>query len=80
MRPSRALGTGAAATASADDVPAPAGWKSATASQRPGRTIAVPSKHGCATLSKADRDPEDWKGVPIGTCVKFGGTLAPPKK
>ena len=30
--------------------------------------------HSCATLSKVDNDPQDFKYVPAGTCEKVGGT------
>lgn len=30
--------------------------------------------HSCAGQSKVDRDPTEWKLVPIGTCQKLGGT------
>ena len=69
-----------AATLSAHDVPAPAGTEKCYGIAKAGQNDCGTSKHGCATLSKTDRDPEDWKGVPVGTCVKLGGKLAPPTK
>ena len=36
--------------------------------------------HACATLSKIDNDPQDFKSVPSGTCEKTGGTKEPPSK
>ena len=37
--------------------------------------------HSCATLSKVDNDPQDFKYVPAGSCEKVGGTKEPvPKK
>lgn len=74
------LAIGVAATVSAHDVPAPAGMEKCYGIAKAGQNDCGTSKHVCATLSKADRDPEDWKGVPTGTCVKLGGKLAPPKK
>jgi len=35
------------------------------------------SKHSCAGQSKVDNDPNDFKLVPAGTCVKMGGALTP---
>ncbi len=69
-----------AAAASAHDVPAPAGMEKCYGIAKAGQNDCGTSKHACATLSNIDRDPEDWKGVPVGTCVKLGGKLAPPKK
>jgi len=74
------LAMGATATAFAHDVPAPAGMEKCYGIAKAGQNDCGTSKHGCATLSKVDRDPEDWKGVPTGTCVKLGGKLLPPKK
>ena len=31
--------------------------------------------HSCAGQSKADYDPNDFKAVKTGTCVKMGGSL-----
>jgi uncharacterized membrane protein len=36
--------------------------------------------HACATLSKIDNDPQDFKFVPTGTCEKIGGTKEPRSK
>jgi len=69
-----------AAGALAHDVPALAGMEKCYGIAKAGQNDCGTSKHSCATLGKADRDPEDWKGVPTGTCVKLGGKLAPPKK
>jgi uncharacterized membrane protein len=65
---------------SAHDLPAPAGMEKCYGIAKAGQNDCGTSKHGCATLGKTDRDPEDWKAVPMGTCVKLGGKLAPPKK
>jgi uncharacterized membrane protein len=45
-----------------------------------GQNDCATAKHGCATLAKVDRDPEDWKMVAKGTCEKLGGKLEPVKK
>ncbi|QYF94100.1 DUF2282 domain-containing protein [Massilia sp. PAMC28688] len=31
--------------------------------------------HSCAGQAKVDNDPNEWKAVPKGTCVKAGGKL-----
>ena len=69
-----------AAGAAAHDVPAPAGTEKCYGIAKAGQNDCGTSKHGCATLGKTERDPEDWKAVPTGTCVKLGGKLAPPTK
>lgn len=35
--------------------------------------------HSCAGLAKVDKDPNEWKKVPAGTCTKMGGKLETPK-
>lgn len=45
-----------------------------------GQNDCATAKHACATLAKADNDPEEWKLVPKGSCRKLGGRLEPPKK
>jgi uncharacterized membrane protein len=45
-----------------------------------GQNDCATAKHGCATLAKVNRDPEDWKMVAKGTCEKSGGKLEPVKK
>jgi uncharacterized membrane protein len=35
------------------------------------------AKHDCATTSKTDKDPLDFKYVPRGTCQKMGGKAYP---
>ena len=73
------LAMGAASTLPAHETPAPAGMEKCYGIAKAGQNDCGSSKHGCAALSKVDRDPEDWKAVPIGTCLKLGGKLAPPK-
>lgn len=36
--------------------------------------------HSCAGQAKADKDPNEWKFVPAGTCEKMGGKTTAPKK
>ena len=74
------LAMGAAAAVPAHDVPAPAGMEKCYGIAKAGQNDCGTNKHGCATLSKVDRDPEDWKGVPTGTCVRLGGKPLLPKK
>jgi len=74
------LAMGAASIVPAHDVPAPAGMEKCYGIAKAGQNECGTNKHGCATPGKADRDPEDWKGVPQGTCLKLGGKLAPPTK
>jgi len=71
------LALGAASLAAAHDAPAPAGTEKCYGVAKAGQNDCGTSKHDCATLGKVDRDPEDWKGVPAGTCVKLGGRLVP---
>jgi uncharacterized membrane protein len=74
------LAMGTASAAPAHDTPAPAGMEKCFGIAKAGQNDCGTAKHGCATLSKVDRDPEDWKGVPKGTCLKLGGKLEVPKK
>lgn len=41
---------------------------------------AVTGSHSCAGQSKADNDPNEFKLVDAGACVKDGGSLAPASK
>jgi len=36
-----------------------------------------PKMHSCAGHSKIDNDPNDFIPVPLGTCLKVGGSLEP---
>lgn len=36
-----------------------------------------PKMHSCAGHSKVDNDPNDFIPVPMGTCLKVGGSLEP---
>ena len=35
------------------------------------------NQHACAGHSKIDNDPNDFKSVPNGSCLKIGGKLEP---
>ena len=37
-------------------------------------------KHSCAKRAMHDRQPDEWKMVPAGTCVNIGGSLNPSDK
>ncbi|MFO1316953.1 MAG: DUF2282 domain-containing protein [Burkholderiales bacterium] len=75
-----ALGLAHLAGAQTHDPKAPGGTERCYGVAKAGQNDCGTSKHGCATLAKVDRDPEDWKLVPKGTCLKMGGKLEPPKK
>lgn len=74
------LAMGAAATATAHDPPATTGTEKCYGIAKAGQNDCGTAKHACATLGKVDRDPEDWKTVATGTCLKLGGSLSAPEK
>jgi|TARA_Y100000389_G_scaffold159485_1_gene161337 uncharacterized membrane protein len=37
------------------------------------------NKHSCATLTKVDRDPNEWIKIPNGLCNKIVGGSTKPK-
>lgn len=41
---------------------------------------AVTGAHSCAGQSTKDNDPNEWKNVDAGSCVKSGGSLTPAAK
>ncbi len=45
-----------------------------------GKNDCASSAHSCAGQSKVDKDPGEFKKVPVGTCEKMGGTLKPAAK
>lgn len=64
------------APAKADDTASPDSEKCfgiATA----GKNDCSTSKHGCASMATTDKDPQDFKLVPTGSCLKLGGKLKP---
>jgi len=73
------LAAGLVSAAPAHDPPPVAGTEKCFGAAKAGQNDCGTSKHGCATLSKVDRDPEDWKMVPKGTCEKMGGKVEPVK-
>ena len=42
-----------------------------------GKNDCKTSSHSCAGQAKMDRQGDDWKYVPKGTCEKIGGNLKP---
>ena len=66
--------------AAADEHKAGANTEKCYGVSKAGQNDCATAKHGCATFAKVDRDPEDWKLVPKGTCQKMGGKLEAPKK
>ena len=74
------LSTGLAAQVPAHDPPAGAATEKCYGVAKAGQNDCGTAKHGCATLSKVDRDPEDWKMVRKGECAKLGGKMEPAKK
>lgn len=84
MKPSRAVIASAFASlvAAASATPAAAEAKAAAMEQcygvaKAGANDCATARHSCAGLAKRDRDPQDWKLVPKGTCEKAGGRLEP---
>jgi uncharacterized membrane protein len=73
-----AMGVATAATGQAP-VPATATEKCYGVAKA-GQNDCATAKHACAGISKADRDPQDWKMVAKGTCEKMGGKLDAPKQ
>ncbi|HET7547718.1 MAG TPA: DUF2282 domain-containing protein [Usitatibacter sp.] len=89
MKPPRAVVASAFASLVAAAVVAPAHAEAQAAAMekcfgvaKAGRNDCATARHSCAGLAKRDRDPEEWKLVPKGTCEKSGGRLeeAPPAK
>ncbi len=74
------LGLALPAGAQGHDTKAPGGTEKCYGVSKAGQNDCATAKHGCATFAKVDRDPEDWKLVPKGTCQKMGGKLEAPKK
>jgi uncharacterized membrane protein len=74
-----ALGLGLPSTAAtAHDVKAPEGQEKCYGVAKAGQNDCGTSKHACAGMAKADKDPTDWKLVAKGTCEKIGGKTTPP--
>ena len=45
-----------------------------------GKNDCGTAKHACAGMgAKADKDPNEWKYVPTGSCQKMGGKTMAPK-
>ncbi|MFO1325532.1 MAG: DUF2282 domain-containing protein [Burkholderiales bacterium] len=74
------LATGLAAQTPAHDPKAGANTEKCFGVAKAGQNDCGTAKHACATMSKVDRDPEDWKMVKKGECTKLGGKMEPAKK
>jgi uncharacterized membrane protein len=74
------LAAGLAAPAAAQGAPATTLMEKCFGVAKAGQNDCATSKHGCAATAKVDRDPEDWKMVPKGSCEKQGGKLEQMKK
>jgi len=44
---------------------------------RAGSNDCGTAKHSCAKRAMYDRQADEWKMVPAGTCVNIGGSLIP---
>lgn len=82
MKPSRAVLASAFASLVAAAAAAPAHAEAQAAAMekcfgvaKAGRNDCATVRHSCAGLAKRDRDPQEWKLVPKGTCEKAGGRL-----
>jgi len=73
-----ALGVAAAVTASPAEKPADSEKCCGVATA--GKNDCGTAKHACAGLgAKVDKDPNEWKYVPKGSCEKMGGKTMAPK-
>lgn len=43
-----------------------------------GKNDCATAAHACAGQSTTDKNPDEWKKVPRGTCEKMGGRLTTP--
>jgi uncharacterized membrane protein len=70
----------AAASASAQPVAPKPEHEKCYGVAKGGQNDCGTAKHACAGLgAKADKDPNEWKYVPKGTCEKMGGKTMAPK-
>ena len=65
-------------TAQAAVPDAPQSWEKCAGVAKKGMNDcgSLDGKHGCASQSSMDSDPNDWLYVPAGTCAKIGGKVA----
>ena len=74
------LAIGIAASATAQPVPAPKDNEKCYGIALAGKNDCGTAKHACAGMgAKADKDPNEWKYAPKGTCEKVGGKTSAPK-
>jgi len=84
MKPSRVLIASAIASLAAATLVAsaraedPASQEKCYGIAKAGQNDCGTARHSCAGKATRDRDPEDWKMVPKGTCEKMGGKLSEP--
>jgi uncharacterized membrane protein len=74
------LSVGIAASVAAQPVPQPKDSEKCYGIAAAGKNDCGTAKHACAGQgAKVDKDPNEWKYVPKGTCEKVGGMTAPTK-
>lgn len=68
-----------AGTAQAHDAAVPADKEKCYGIAKAGKNdcASAKNKHSCAGHAKVDNDPNEWKFVAKGDCVKQGGALTP---
>jgi uncharacterized membrane protein len=74
------LALGLASPSPAQSPPAAPATEKCFGVAKAGQNDCATGKHACATLTKVDRDPDDWKMIAKGTCEKLGGKLEQVKK
>jgi uncharacterized membrane protein len=73
------LAVGIAASVTAQPAPAKQETEKCYGIAQAGKNDCATAKHACAALAKVDKDPNEWKYVPKGTCEKVGGKTTAPK-
>lgn len=73
---------GVSVSAHADDMKAGADKEKCYGIAKAGKNAckSVDGSHACASMAKADNDPNEWTFVAKGECAKSGGTTEPKKK
>ncbi|MEO8753027.1 MAG: DUF2282 domain-containing protein [Casimicrobiaceae bacterium] len=74
------LALGLASPSQAQTPPAAPATEKCFGVAKAGQNDCATAKHACATLTKVDRDPDDWKMIAKGTCEKLGGKLEQVRK
>jgi len=73
------LAVGIAASVTAQPAPAKQETEKCYGIAMAGKNDCGTAKHACAGHAKVDKDPNEWKYVPKGTCEKVGGKTSAPK-